>query len=298
MADSDADSRRIGRAFVGISGWSYASWRGGFYPKGLKAAEELRYAASKLSKVELNASFYSLQRPVRWRAWRDATPEGFLFAVKGSRFITHVKKLRDAATPLANFFASGVLQLLIEAPTAKLGPILWQLPPTMPYNPERIGHFLDALPMTVGDAFALAGRHSLKLAADRVWLGGSESGERPDAAERLYYAIEPRHGSFTDPRFAEQLRTRNIALVRSDGAGHWPEFDRVTANFAYARLHGSPNLYASGYTPGQLDAWAAWARAHLHAGRDVFLYFDNDAKGHAPFDALAVAQRLRMSEAG
>ena len=125
----DTEQGHVGKTYVGLSGWSYPHWRRGFYPKGLKSGDELRYVASRMPTVELNGSFYSLQQPARWRAWRDATPDGFVFAVKGSRYITHVCKLRDVETPLANFFAQGVLQLLVPPTTIRLGPILWQLPP-------------------------------------------------------------------------------------------------------------------------------------------------------------------------
>lgn len=337
----DTEQGHVGKSYVGLSGWSYPHWRGGFYPKGLKSGDELRYVASRMPTVELNGSFYSLQRPARWRAWRDATPDDFVIAVKGSRYITHVRKLRDVETPLANFFAQGVLQFLVPPTESRLGPILWQLPPTLVYNAELIGQFLDQLPQTAGDAFAIARRHDAKLGVDRVWLGEDapsrqiddvsavardestghrDTSGRPMGLPRvakdvlgelkspnvgmqdetatamdkpLRYALEPRHESFADPQFAEQLRVRNIALVRSDGAGHWPEFNEVTADFAYARLHGSPQLYASGYTPEQLDDWADWAQQLMDRGHDVYAYFDNDSQGHAPFDALALAAQLR-----
>ena len=266
-------------ARIGISGWVYAPWRGVFYPTGLRQADELAYASSHVTSIELNGSFYSLQKPASYQRWRDQTPPGFVFSVKAPRFITHIKRLGDIDLPLANFLASGVLAL-----DGKLGPLLWQLPPNLPYDPALIERFLERLPHTTAEALELArgrearmeGREFLQLDADRP----------------LRHAIEPRSPSFDDPRFAEQLTRHGVATVLGDNEGRWPRLDWTTADFAYARLHGDEVLYTSGYDDESLDAWAGWVRAHLTAGRDAFVYFDNDAKVRAPIDAMGLIRRL------
>jgi len=263
---------------IGISGWRYAGWRGVFYPAGLARRRELEYASRQLGSVEINGSFYSLQRPESYRQWHRDTPPGFVFAVKGGRFITHMKKLRGVETPLANFFASGVL-LLKE----KLGPILWQLPPVLGFDEERLSEFFELLPRDTVAAAALARRHDHRVDG-RCWL-------RADARRPIRHALEVRHESFRSPRFLRLLREHRIGLVVADTAGRWPFLDDVTADFVYARLHGDEELYVSGYTPAALAAWAKRVR-RWRARHDVYVYFDNDAKVHAPFDALALAARV------
>jgi uncharacterized protein YecE (DUF72 family) len=264
---------------VGISGWRYAGWRGVFYPKGLAQRRELEYASRELDSIEINGSFYSLQRPEQYRAWYRATPADFRFAVKGSRFITHMKKLRDVEAALANFFASGLLLL-----DDKLGPILWQLPPGSRFDEQRLADFFDSLPRDTCAAAKLARRHDQRVAG-RSWT-------RARSRRPLRHALEVRHESFRSPRFVRLLRRHRIALVVADTAGRWPFLEDVTTDFVYARLHGDTELYASGYTPAALDAWAARIRRWRRARRDVYVYFDNDAKVHAPFDAMALAARL------
>jgi uncharacterized protein YecE (DUF72 family) len=284
---------------IGISGWRYRSWRGIFYPPGLPQRCELEFAARHVNTVEINGSFYSLQHPDRYRAWYDATPAGFVFAVKGGRFITHMKRLAGVETPLANFFASGVLRL-----GEKLGPILWQLPPSFRFDEARLAAFFALLPRDTRAAAALARRHDRRVAG-RAWT-------RTEAGRPLRHALEVRHESFRDARFVKLLRRHRIALVAADTAGTWPMLEDVTADFVYARLHGESELYASGYTEAALAAWAgkvrAWARGRTPAGarlvaappparapgRDVYVYFDNDAKVRAPFDATALAHRLGL----
>jgi uncharacterized protein YecE (DUF72 family) len=274
----------MGEIRVGISGWSYAGWRGDFYPRGLRQRDELRYAAERLGTVEINGSFYSLQRPTSYAAWRDATPEDFLFAVKGGRFVTHMKRLRDVETPLANFFASGVLAL-----ERRLGPVLWQLPERLPYDPDLLVSFFDLLPRTVGEAAALARHHDAKVPEDRALTRAPRGlADRP-----IRHALEFRHESYcTDEAFA-LLREHDIACVAADSAGRWPRAEVVTSDLAYVRLHGDVELYASGYTDHALDAWAAKIRGWSREG-DVVVYFDNDAKGHAPHDALRLIERLGL----
>jgi uncharacterized protein YecE (DUF72 family) len=232
-----------------------------------------------VSSVEINGSFYSLQRPEWYRAWAAETPADFVFAVKGGRFITHMKQLRDIDAPLANFFASGVLAL-----GPKLGPVLWQLPARMGYDHERVAAFLAMLPPTTTAAAELAAGHDERLDGRAV--------TETDADRPLRHALEVRHESFRDPRFVELLRAHGVALVVADSAGTWPVFEELTAGFVYVRMHGDVELYTSGYTPAALDGWAEKVRAWCAGGRDAYVYFDNDVKVHAPYDAIALRERL------
>lgn len=267
---------------VGISGWTYPGWRGDFYPPGLPRRRELEYAAERLDTVEINGSFYSLQRPSSYAAWRDQTPDDFVFAVKGGRFITHLKRLRDVDVPLANFFASGVLAL-----GPKLGPVLWQLPERLGFDAGLLGEFLGRLPRTVGEAAALARGHDAKVPDDRALTRAP----RGQAGHRVRHALEFRSPTFcTDEAFA-LLREHDVAAVVADTAGRWPAVEEVTSDFAYVRLHGAEELYASGYDDAALDRWAERCRGWAEHG-DVFVYLDNDAKGHAPHDALRLAGRI------
>lgn len=264
---------------VGISGWTYPPWRGVFYPRGLRQADELAHAATRLWTIEVNGSFYALQKPDSYRAWAAATPDDFVFSVKGPRFITHMKKLTDVRVPLANFLGSGVLAL-----EHRLGPLLWQLPPTLGFDAERMKTFFGLLPRTTAAAAALAGEHDQRLDG-RAWTTTEE--DRP-----LRHAVEVRHDSFAVPAFVDLARAHGVTLVTADTAGRWPFLDHETSDVAYARLHGDAELYVSGYDDAALDAWAERVRGWQSSGRDVFVYFDNDVKVRAPFDAMALAHRL------
>jgi uncharacterized protein YecE (DUF72 family) len=266
---------------VGISGWTYPPWRGVFYPPGLQHKKELAYAAERMTSIEINGTFYALQRPSSFLQWRDQVRQDFVFAVKGGRFITHMKKLRDPEVSLANFFASGVLAL-----GPKLGPILWQLPPDLGYQPDRLAAFFAALPRTHAEAAALGGRHDDRLAEDRVFLS-PERGE-----QRLQHALEVRHDSYKTPDFLQLLRDHDIAIVIADTAGIWPQIEEVTADFCYVRLHGADELYVSGYSDKALDQWAAKIRRWRAQVDEVYVYFDNDAKVHSPRDAMALRERV------
>jgi uncharacterized protein YecE (DUF72 family) len=268
------------RVRIGISGWRYAPWRGDFYPEGLPQRRELEYAASQLTSIEINGSFYSLQRPSSYATWRTEVPDDFVFAVKGGRFITHMKRLRDIETPLANFFASGVLNL-----DHTLGPILWQLPATFAFDEQVVRDFFALLPRTTTEAAQLATRHDDKVSGDKLWSG--EVAERP-----LHYALEPRHMSFATDEALAALTECAVALVVADSAGKWPRFEQAVGPLVYARLHGDTELYASGYTDKALDEWAERLRAWTADGRDAFVYFDNDMKGYAPHDARKLIARL------
>ena len=272
---------RVGKVRIGVSGWVYPPWRGVYYPRGLPHARELGFVSRHFSTLEVNGSFYGLLRPSTCIRWNTETPDDFVFAVKGSRFITHMKRLRDCEVALANFFASGILAL-----GHKLGPILWQLPASVEYERSRLESFLALLPRTLVEAAELARRHDHRLDGRNHC---TVEGDGP-----LRHVLEPRDPSFGSDGSVELLRSSRIALCVADTAGKWPAFDEVTTDFVYVRLHGDTELYVSGYEAPALDRWAerieTWRCGREK--RDVYVYFDNDARVRAPFDAQALAARL------
>ncbi|HZX29123.1 MAG TPA: DUF72 domain-containing protein [Telluria sp.] len=288
-----------GKIYIGISGWRYAPWRGVFYPDDLTQDRELEYASRQLPTIEINGSFYSLQRPESYTAWYEATPPGFVFSVKGNRFLTHILRLRDIDAPLANVLASGVFNL-----KEKLGPNLWQFPPNFRFDAERMEHFLSILPHDTQTALEMARRHEPRMAGRAALY--------IDRKRPLRHAVEVRHESFRDAAFIKLLRKYKVALVVADTAGKWPYLEDVTADFMYLRLHGDKELYASGYTDEALERWAARIRAWTGGGqpgdaqttsdqpppkrakRDLYCYFDNDIKVHAPFDARKLTSLLGL----
>ena len=287
----------MGAIYIGISGWRYEPWRGVFYPPGLAQRRELEYASGQLPSIEINGSFYSLQRPASYAEWYAATPPGFVFAVKGNRFLTHMLRLRDVEKPLANVLASGMFAL-----REKLGPMLWQFPPSFAFEPERFERFLALLPHDTDAAARMAQGHEARMEG-RVALD-------PGPRRVLRHAVEIRHESFRDPAFIALLRKYKVALVVADTAGRWPQIEDVTADFMYLRLHGDKELYASGYDDEAIARWADKIRAWRGGGqpddaclvssktprkrsaRDVYCYFDNDIKVHAPFDAQRLIRAL------
>ena len=265
---------------VGISGWRYEPWRGVFYPQDLAQRRELEFCGLHFPTVEINGSFYSLQRPEYYEAWYRETPPDFVFAVKGSRYITHMLRLNNVEKPLANFYASGILAL-----QDKLGPFLWQFPEMFHFKPERLEAFFKLLPRDTKQALALARRRDARMTG-RARLA-------IDANRPLRHAIEIRHASFVNDNFISLLRKHGIALVVADTAGKWPKMLDVTADFVYVRLHGDKVIYASGYTSRALDTWAQRIR-RWHRRGDVYVYFDNDVKVKAPFDALSLMDKLDL----
>jgi uncharacterized protein YecE (DUF72 family) len=281
-------------ARIGISGWTYPPWRGVFYPKGLRQKDELSYAAGQFRTIEVNGTFYGLQKPDSFAAWAAQVPEDFVFSVKAPRFITHIRRLRDVSVPVANFLASGILRL-----GPKLGPILWQLPPSLVFDAEIVDAFLQTLPHDTQAAAAMAARHESRLDG-RDWT-------KTDACRPMRHALEIRHESFRDPAFIALLRQYRVALVCAD-TPQWPRLGDVTADFIYARLHGSDQLYASGYTDDAIAAWArrvgTWqagdtpqdldrvAAAAPRRKRDVYVYFDNDIKTLSPRNAKSLESAL------
>jgi uncharacterized protein YecE (DUF72 family) len=274
--------RAKGRPLVGISGWKYPPWRGVFYPRGVTQARELQFVARHFPTVEVNGSFYCLLRPTTYQRWYDETPRGFVFAVKGSRFITHMKRLAGVEDALANFFASGILAL-----REKLGPILWQLPASFAFDGPRLERFFRLLPRSLAEARKLGRHHDHRLDG-RSYL-------KVDRDAPIRHALEPRHPSFASAECAALLRSHGIAMCIADNAKKWPTFDTVTADFVYVRLHGDTELYVSGYEPEALASWAARIERWQTMGkrkRDAFVYFDNDARVRAPYDAHALAVLL------
>ena len=270
----------VGRAYVGISGYDYKPWRGVFYPDDLPARRWLEYASSRFNSIELNGTFYSLKSPRVFERWAAESPaRDFVFAVKGGRFITHNLKLRNVERALGNFFASGVLAL-----GRKTGPFLWQLPATYRFDAERLDGFMRRLPRTSRAAEKVALQHDERL----------RRGALVDAAVSVRYrhAFEVRHPSYFHEEFYALLREHRCGFVVADTAGKFPYAEEVTADFLYVRLHGSRELYASGYTDSELDAWARKIGAWRATGRDVYVYFDNDIKVHAPYDAMRLAERV------
>ncbi|WP_181297166.1 DUF72 domain-containing protein [Pseudomonas sp. Q2-TVG4-2] len=286
---------------IGISGWRYAPWRGDFYPKGLTQKNELKFASRAVSSIEINGSFYSLQRPELYAGWYDETPNGFVFSVKAPRYITHILRLRDVEKPIANFLASGVLAL-----KDKLGPMLWQFPPSFKFDPERFEAFLALLPHDTEAALEMAKGCEARMEG-RSYL-------QIDRKRRLRHAVEIRNESFVDPAFVALLRKYKVALVVADTAGKWPYREDLTSDFVYIRLHGAEELYTSGYSDEALDNWCQrinlWNQGRQPAdaqlissaeppsrkAREVYCYFDNDVKVRAPYDARQLLRRLGLEE--
>jgi uncharacterized protein YecE (DUF72 family) len=271
----------------------YEPWRDNFYPQGLKQKDELGWSSARLGNIEINATFYSHQKAASFQNWAAATPDDFVFSVKGHQLITHIRRLKDVEVPLANFFASGVLAL-----GEKLGPFCWQLPGNARYDADRVQTFLGLLPHTPDALLALAGKSE-----------GLKTDPFLDATgvTRVRHAIEVRHESFAAPAFIEQLRAHNVALVVADTA-EWPYLD-LTADFAYARLQGAPG--ADSYTPDERTVRGGWLKAwaegrpvadgrYLTAPevspppRDVHAFFVSTDKDNAPHNARAVMTQLGL----
>jgi uncharacterized protein YecE (DUF72 family) len=288
---------------IGISGWRYEPWRGVFYPDKLAQKDELTYASRRLTSIEINGSFYSMQRPQYYARWREETPASFVFALKAPRYITHIRKLDDVGFALSNLFASGLSEL-----RDKLGPILWQLPPSLRFDADLVEGFVAQLPRDTDAAAAMAANHTEKMDGRAALDYGPN---RP-----VRHAFEVRNHTFADAAFVAILRAHGIALVVGDRPDKWPYAEDVTADFVYLRLHGDEASYPDGYGPVALEHWAARIRAWRDGGepadahrivpglapaaapRDVFCYFDNDQKALAPRDAQSLARLLDVTPAG
>jgi len=240
---------------VGIGGWTFEPWRGVFFPKGLPHAREMEYAASKMSAIEVNGTYYSTFKPETFRKWAAASPDDFVFALKASRFCTNRKLLAEAGESVDRFLGQGIHEL-----GAKLGPILWQFMPTKQFDRADFGAFLKLLP------------------AKREGLA-------------LRHAVEVRHESFQDPAFLALARDAGVAVVFADKEGA-PTIDEQTADFTYARLQSAEETIETGYSAQALDDWAGRAKGWAKRGRDVFVFMINGAKVRAPAAALALRDRL------
>ena len=262
-----------GRIRIGVGGWNYEPWRGAFYPEGLPHKRELEYASSKLTSIEIDSTYYGSKTPETFARWRDATPDDFVFAVKGSRFATNRRVLAEAAPSIERFFKSGVTEL-----KGKLGPVNWQFATTKRFDPDDFGAFLSLLPRSVD---GLAIRH----------------------------AVEVRNDSFRTAEFVDLARGHRVAVVVA-GDSRFPCIADLTAPFVYARAMGTTDAEKLGYSDDALDVWAnrarAWAKggtasdlaavgatAANDAGRDVFLYVISGFKALNPAAALSLIERLQ-----
>jgi uncharacterized protein YecE (DUF72 family) len=262
---------------VGIGGWTYAPWRNNFYPEGLAHAKELEYASHQVTAIEVNGTFYGLQKPSTFARWRDAVPDDFVFSLKAPRYATHRTTLADAGEAIDRFVDSGFVEL-----GDKLGPLLWQLPPRKKFDADDIVAFVELLPATIDG--------------------------RP-----LRHVLEVRHPSFVTEDYLRIARSHGVATVFTDST-EYPSFADVTGELIYARLVRSDAKLVAGYAPAALDAWQR--RALLWAGggmptdlpciapptetahpRDVFIYFINGAKERAPAAARALLERLQDGHA-
>jgi uncharacterized protein YecE (DUF72 family) len=281
---------------IGISGWRYAPWRKQFYPEGLKQDKELYFASRAVNTIEINGSFYALQTPERYQGWYKDVPDDFKFSVKAPRFITHIRRLNDVEHPIANFFASGVLHL-----KNKLGPILWQFPPSFRFDSELFEAFLALLPVTTTEAAKAVKKYR-------------DDFENPiKKSERIRHCVEIRNKSFIESEFFDLLAKYDVAFVFADSAGRFPYAEEITSDFIYMRLHGDTELYKSGYTDEALDRWFSrmktWSRGNqpgdanlvrakkaqtANEERDIFCYFDNTDKLWAPYDARKILARLDL----
>jgi uncharacterized protein YecE (DUF72 family) len=242
---------------IGIGGWTYPPWRGVFYPDKFPQAKELEYASSHLGAIEINATFYGRQKPKSWETWEKTVPEGFQFAIKGSRFCVMRSRLCEGEEGIGNFLAQGFAAL-----GPKLGPILWQFAPRRKFDRDDIAGFIDLLPEKL-------------------------------EGMTLRHAIEPRHDSFRDDRFFELCRARNIAVVFAD-SDEYPLIEADTADFVYARLQRMNEEITTGYDGPALDGFAERAARWKAAGKDAYVFMINGAKVRAPAAAMALQDRLKI----
>ncbi|WIY52496.1 DUF72 domain-containing protein [Devosia sp. YIM 151766] len=271
-----------GEVRTGTAGWVYAPWRGTFFPAGLVQKKELSYAASRLTSIEINATFRANQKPDSFARWAGETPDGFKFSIKGPQLVTHVRRLKNCGQELANFFASGPLAL-----GDRLGPFVWQLPPNLAFDAQGLDAFLALLPADIDTYLALAGKSD-----------GAKTPPYLDAngVTIIRHAIEPRHPSFNSPEADDLLRRYNVARVVADTAEN--PFRNLTADFAYCRLQGPARPDADGYEQADIADWAGTIANWRDHGHDVFAYFVHEDKLHAPANAIALRQALGFQRPG
>lgn len=273
----------MAKPYIGVSGWTFPGWRGKFYPPKLVQKKELQYASSVLTSIEVNGTFYSLQRPSSFESWHKQVPENFLFAVKGPQFITHILRLKEVAEPLANFFASGLLCL-----RKKLGPVLWQFPPNVMLKDDRFEKFFKMLPHDSKAAVKLAKKHGDKVEG-RAFCEAKE-----DFPVR--HAFEFRHKSFLNKDFMDIMKAHNVAFVFAhEGGEKAPYTEEPTADFIYARLHGEGPGFKKGYPDKEIKEWSKRVQFWTKSGLDSFIYFSNEAKVYSPDGALKLLGALSPS---
>ena len=273
----------VGAVRTGTAGWVFEPWRGTFYPDGLVQKKELAYASSRLGGIEINATFRANQKPESFAKWAGEARDGFVFSIKGPQLVTHIKRLKNCESELANFFASGPLAL-----GGKLGPFIWQLPPNLTYHRDVLEGFLALLPRTSADYVAFASKADGRLKSPPFLT--------TDGVGPIRHAIEMRHASFDDPEVNALLVAHNVARVIADTAEN-PSREQ-TADFAYCRLQGPAHPGASGYTADDIADWATTMKTWSDSGRDVFAYFVHEDKLHAPANAIALRQALGISLPG
>jgi len=259
------------RFHVGMSGWTFPGWRAGFYPKGLPQKQELAFASRQVTSIEINGTFYRVQKPESFESWYKASPDGFVLSVKAPKFITHIRRLVEVESAVANFFASGLLRL-----KEKLGPILWQFPPNVMLKDDRFEKFLKFLPKDPAGAARVAKKHS-------DWMKG-RSYLSAAGVPRIRHAMEFRHPSFFNRDFLQMLRAHNVAVVFAHGGDAELFTQEPTADFVYCRMHGEGKGYAKGYPQKTSKAWASALRS-ISGVQDAFVYFDTENKKYAPCDA-------------
>ena len=264
---------------IGISGWTYEPWRGVFYPDALAVAKELAYASKIFNAIEVNGTFYGLQKPHTFEKWAAQTPDDFIFTLKAPKYITHQRRLLDIEQAVANFFVSGVLKL-----GPKLGPILWQLPPNMVFKHDVIESFLKLLPHTTADIKPM-GKACSDWMRPRAVTDGAEIPFR--------HAVEVRNESFETAEFTDLLAKHNVAVVVGDTAGRWPYFEDITSDFMYVRLHADEKKYPQGYTRPALQTWADKLTSWSTGVSGIYAFLDNDEKTTAPANAVALSELVK-----
>jgi uncharacterized protein YecE (DUF72 family) len=274
-AAKNVEKAKAGHIFIGIGGWTFAPWRGAFYPKGLAHAKELSYASERLTSIEVNGTFYRSQTPATFRKWASEVPDGFVFALKGPRFATNRRVLKEAGDSIKRFLDSGVTEL-----GEHLGPLLWQFAPTKKFDAADFGGFLELLPDKYNG-------HAIR------------------------HVIEVRHDSFSTPEFTSLLRTFKMPVVFTDHA-RYPNIADITGDFVYARLQRGKDTIVTAYPPQEIDEWAARLQSWANGGapddlplvekprtaapsqpRDVFAYVIHEGKVRAPAGAMALIEKLR-----
>ncbi len=271
----------MAKAWIGISGWTFPGWRGTFYPEDLVQKKELEYASRAVNSIEINGTFYALQRPATFKKWHAEVPANFQFSIKAPQFITHVLRLKEVEEPLANFFASGLLCL-----QEKMGPILWQFPPFVTLKDDRFEKFLELLPSDGKSAAKLAKKHGEKVEGR---AHTTVQGNFP-----VRHAFEFRHKSFLNKDFLAILKAHNVAFVFAhEGGAKAPYTEEPTADFIYARLHGEGKPYAKGYPDREITQWAKKIKAWNEEKKDTFIYFSNEAKVYSPQGAMTLLKLLQ-----